>query len=179
MTLMKFLPFDSDAIKTVGEAHDIAEDRITDFYKFSLGQWKRHHYDVKTLRILDGEEITPNAFALLNRCSRITDGFEFKTKERDFYLICLQDHHIRRALIRDNNLALLPLLVYIFMHELIHIVRFCNFSQRFEISACGRDREERVVHETTYEALKDLPLPKLDYVLASYERHRSCNVSVS
>ncbi len=173
------MPFDSDDIKTVGEAHDIAEDRITDFYKFSLGQWKRHHYDVKTLRILNREEIAPNAFALLNRCSRVTDGFEFKTRERDFYLICLQDHHIRRALIRDDNLELLPLLVYIFMHELIHIVRFCNFSQRFETTAWGRNQEERVVHETTYEALRDLPLSKLDYVLASYERHRICEEAVS
>lgn len=176
---MNFLPFDSEDIKTVGEAHDIAEERITDFYKFSLGQWQRHKYDVKTLSILRREEITSHAFALLNRCSHVTNGFESKTKERDFYLICLQDHHIRRALNRDSNLELLPLLVYIFIHELIHIVRFCNFSQRFEVTARGRNHEERVVHDTTYEVLKNLPLPKLDYVLASYEHHRICDVAVS
>lgn len=176
---MNFLPFDSDDIKTVGEAHEIAEDRITDFYKFSLGQWKRHKYDVKTLSILSRDEITPHAFALLNKYSRVTDGFESKTKDGDFYFICLQDHHIRKALNRDRNLELLPLLVYVFIHELIHIVRFCNFSQRFEMTARGRDHEERVVHDTTYEVLKDLPLPKLDYVLDSYERHRICDGALS
>ncbi len=179
MNQMNVLPFDSDDIKTVGEAHAIAEDRITDYYKFSLGQWKRHRYDVKTLRILRREEITPHAFALLNRCSLVTDGVEFKTKERDVYFICLQDHHIHNALKRDGNLNLLPLLVYIFIHELIHIVRFCNFSQRFDVAAQGRDYEERVVHDTTYDVLKGLPIPNLDYVLTSYERHRICDVALS
>ena len=176
---MNLLPFDSEALKTVLEAHDIAEDRLTNFYKFSIGQWKRHRYDVKTLHELKSEEIASNAFALLNRCARVKDDFEFKTKDWDFYFICIQDHEIRKALKSDYNLKLLPLLVYVFTHELVHIVRFCNFSQRFDVTARGRAEEERLVHEITFKILKGLSLSELDYVLASYAQHRTCELMVS
>ena len=176
---MNFLSFEAKDLITVSEALDIAEDKTGDFYKFSFGQWKRHRYDVKTLSSLNNNEITTHAFALLNKCSRITGGFESKTKNRDFYLICLQDNQILKALIRDQDLGFLALLVYIFTHELVHIVRFSNFFQRFEISGKGRENEERVVYETTFEILKDLSLPKLDYILESYQRRRICDMTIS
>ncbi len=176
---MTLWPFKIEDLSTVSDALEIAEDNTGDFYKFSFDQWKRHHYDVKTLSSLDDGEIAPDAFALLNKRSRITSGFDSKTKERDFYYICLQDHQILKALGRDKNLGVLPLLVYIFTHELVHIVRFCNFYQRFEISGTGRDEEEKIVHATTFEILKDLSLPKLDYVLEAYQDQRFCHLAVA
>ena len=77
---MKYPSFGDSNLKTVNEALDIAEDKTGDFYKFSLGQWKRHRYDVKTQAELHNDEITSFAFALLNKCSNITKGFESKTK---------------------------------------------------------------------------------------------------
>jgi hypothetical protein len=171
--------FENEDLLMVSEALDIAEDQAGDFYKFSLNQWKRHHYDVKTLSTLNQDEISPYAFALLNKGARVIRRFEPTTKRRDFYFICLQDHRILRALQRDKNLRLLPLLVYIFTHELVHIVRFCNFSQRFEISGEGRQEEERLVHKTTCEILESLSLPRIDYVLESYRGHRVCDLSMS
>jgi hypothetical protein len=165
-------------MNTVSEALAIAEDKTGDFYKFSSGQWKRHQYDVKTLTNLKSNEIIPNAFALLHKGARLVSNFDSKTKKRDFYFICLQDHQILKALKRDNRLGLLPLLVYIFTHELVHVVRFCNFFQRFEIFGEGRDREERIVHDTTFGILKDLSLPQLDYVLDSYHHHRICDLAM-
>jgi hypothetical protein len=164
---------------TVREALDVAEEKTGDFYKFSFGQWKRHSYDIKTLSALKVDQITSNAFALLNKGSRVISDFESITKKRDFYFICLQDHHILEALRRDRNLGLLPLLVYIFTHELVHIVRFCNFSQRFEISGHGKDREEGVVHGLTFEILKNLSLPKLDYIIDCYKSHRICDLAMT
>ncbi|MGD2126165.1 MAG: hypothetical protein PVG99_08810 [Desulfobacteraceae bacterium] len=175
---MTFWPFDRVNLLTLTEALEIAEDKTGDYYKFSSRQWGRHRYDVKTLSDLSKNEIVSNAFALLNKGSRIISGFESKTNSRDFYFICLQDHQILRALKRDKELSLLPLLVYIFTHELVHVVRFCNFFQRFEISGKGREKEERVVHATTHEILKDLSLPKLDYILESYENYRICDIAV-
>ena len=176
---MAYLPFQHDDFLTLSEALDIAEDATGNFYKFSLGQWKRHRYDVKTLASLEANEITQQAFALLNKGARMISGFESKTKSRDFYFICLQDHRILNALNRDKALWLLPLLVYIFTHELVHIVRFCNFFQRFDVSGKEKDKEESVVHETTFEILENLTLPKLDYVLDSYKDHRVCEMVVS
>jgi hypothetical protein len=175
---MPYTVFKDKSIEAVSEALDIAEDKIGDYYKFSFGQWKRHHYDVKTLKALADDEITSYAFALLNKRSRITEAYESKTKMRDFYFICLQDHQILNALARDKNLTLLSLLVYIFTHELVHIVRFCNFFKRFNMTGKGKEKEERFVHATTYEILRDISLPDMDYILESYKWHRICELAV-
>ena len=165
-------------LSAVGEALGIAEEKTGDFYKFSFGQWKRHRYDVRTLPVLGDDEIVPRAFALLNRYSRVTGEFESISKRGDFYFICLQDHQIIRALKRDNELSLLPLLVYVFTHELVHIVRFCNFSQRFDICGDRREKEENIVHSTTFDILEDLPLPGMEYILQAYQGHRICDLAV-
>lgn len=170
--------FEKLELTSVGEALDIAEDVTGDFYKFSLGQWKRHRYDVRTLASLSSHEITSHAFALLSKGTRVINGFESKTRARDFYFICLQDHHILKALRRDDRLGLLPLLVYVFTHELVHIVRFCNFFQRYEISGKKRGQEERMVHAITFDILKGISMPELDYVLDSYQGHRICDMAV-
>jgi hypothetical protein len=174
---MTYLAFEDRDLKDISDALDIAEDKTGNFYKFSFGQWKRHRYDVKTLASLSEKEITAYAFALLNKYSRATRDYESSTRMWDFYFICLQDHHIINALARDKNLVLLSLLVYVFTHELVHIVRFSNFFQRFELSGKDKEKEESLVHNITYEILKDSPLPKMDYVLESYKQHRACELA--
>ncbi|NLA75165.1 MAG: hypothetical protein GX846_06825 [Deltaproteobacteria bacterium] len=175
---MTCLAFKSDNIDTISNALFIAEEKVGDYYKFSSGQWKRHQYDVKTLESLEKNEITSFAFALLNKCTRVIEGFDSSTKKRDFYFICLQDHLILNALQRDKYLTLLPLLVYIFTHELVHIVRFCNFFQRYEVSGKNRDEEESLVHDTTYKILNRVALKNMGYILDSYKHHRPCELAV-
>lgn len=170
--------FEHNDLTLVSDALDIAEDATGNFFKFSLGQWKRHHYDVRTLSALTRDEIRPNAFALLNKSSKVMDDFESKVRHRDFYFICLQDHLILNALNRDKDLGLLSLMVYIFTHELVHIVRFCNFLKRFDVPEVEREKEEKIVHSKTYEILKDLPVSQLDYILNSYKNHRICDMAV-
>ena len=175
---MAYWSFEDTTLTTVSDALQIAEDKTGDFYKFSFNQWKRHRYDIKTQSSLTDNEITSYAFALLNKCSIPDEQIEKKRARSDFYIICLQDHQILLALKRDPALNLLPLLVYVFTHELIHIVRFCNFFQRFDVSGKGKEFEERIVHETTYEVLKRLSLPKLDYILESSLPHRICDLGI-
>ena len=174
---MALRSFNHDDLILVSDALDIAEDATGNFFKFSLGQWKRHRYDVKTLSSLEKEEIKYNVFASLNKGSRTIGEFDSKTRTRDFYFICLQDHRILNALRRDTEFGLLALMVYIFTHELVHIVRFCNFMKRYE--ACGKEREEeeKIVHAKTYEILNNLPVPKLDYILDAYKSHRMWDVA--
>ena len=175
---MTYLAFKDDNIDTISEALLIAEDKIGDYYKFSSWQWRRHQYDVKTLTALEEDEITSFAFALLNKHSRAVEGTDSSTKKRDFYFICLQDHLILNALQRDKSLTLLPLLVYIFTHELVHIVRFCNFFQRYDITGENRKYEEGLVHETTFNILNKISLRNMDYILDSYKQHRPCKLAV-
>ena len=176
---MNLQSFQGENISTMSEALGIAEERTGDFYKFSLGQWKRHRYDVKALPELGTDEARPHAFALLKKGTSVISDFESKSRERDYYFICLQDHQILEALSKDKDLLLLPLLIYVFVHELVHIVRFCNFSQRFDVSGKRREKEEKVVHSTTFEILEGLPLPRMDYVLHSYQSHRICEMTMS
>ena len=171
--------FKRENMLTASDALHIAEDKIGDFFKFSSGQWKKHPFFVRTLADLSEGQIVPDAFALLEKRSPKSRSFDYREKDRDHYFICLQDHQILKALKRDRELSLLPLLVYVFTHELVHIVRFCNFLQRFEVRGRGREHEERIVHDATYKILRHLSVPDLDYVLDSYEGHRVCALSLA
>jgi len=168
--------FKKNDLKVVSDALEIAEDATGNFYKFSLGQWKRHRYDVKTRSSFRPEEMNFSALAVLFKGMRMVEDFHPRTKDKDFYFICLQDHSILEVLERDRYLTLLPLLIYVFTHELVHIVRFCNFFQMFDVSQKKRFEEEGIVHTTTFEILKDFSLPNLDYVLDSYRDHRMCEI---
>ncbi len=164
----------------MSDALDIAEDVTGNYYKFSMAQWKRHRYDVRTLSALTRKEIRPRVFALLNKTANtVSDDPGMMIRNRDFYFICLQDHRILHALKKDRQLGLLSLLVYIFTHELVHIVRFCSFKQRFDLPETKKKTEEKIVHAKTFEILKDVPVPKLDYILDSYRGHRICETAVT
>ena len=176
---MALSSFEKEGLHFISDALDIAEDKTGDYYKFSFNQWKRHRYDVKTRSSLRTRELNSTAFALLNKCSRTMGGFEPRTMSRDFYFIYLQDRQILKAVGRDKNLALIPLLVYILTHELVHIVRFSNFYERFETAGKAREKEEKIVHQTTFEILKDLNLPNMAYVLDAYRNHRICDLAIS
>ena len=171
---MKMCTFRGDYFGAVSEALCIAEDRTGNYYKFSFGQWKRHHFDVRSLE-KSGLNTATRFFALLRKGSRPIGGYDSKTKIRDFYFICLQDNQILKAVERDRNILLLPLLVYIFTHELVHIVRFCNFLQRFDITGNERLKEESRVHDITFDILRDVGLSKMDYILESYRNFRICD----
>jgi hypothetical protein len=168
---MALWPFKREELITVSEALDIAEDKIGDYYKLSAQQWKRHRYDVKTLTSLDAAQIVPDAFAFLDKGVRVPADVGTSRTIHEYYFICLQDHHILEALNRDRDLQLLPLLVYIFTHELTHIVRFGSFLQRFEMGR-EREKEEKIVHGITHDILRKLAVPRMEYVLDSYRCHR-------
>ncbi len=55
--------FKKNDLTVVSDALEIAEDATGNFFKFSLGQWKRHRYDVKTRSSLKTEEMNSSALA--------------------------------------------------------------------------------------------------------------------
>gem|GEM_PF-126730 len=172
--LMVTYEFEPDNLNTVSEALDIAEDSTINFFKFSSAQWNRHRYEVKTVSSWVCGEAPEWAFAVLHKGYHAEETLLVPSSRRDYYFICLQDHRIMEAVLRDSSLELLPLLVYVFTHELVHIVRFSSFLQRFIVGPENREKEERVVHDTTHQILDKLPMPALGYVLNSYRGHRIC-----
>ncbi|RJR22762.1 MAG: hypothetical protein C4582_06100 [Desulfobacteraceae bacterium] len=176
---MPLLAFTEKDVATVSDALEIAEDVTANFFKFSTAQWKRHRYEVRTHGFLDGNETFEDVFAFIGKGFIARRDTGIKACLNEYYLICLQDHRILSAAQRDQKVTLLPLLLYIFTHELIHIVRFCSFLHRFEAYPWEREREERLVHELTYRALGGVSLPSLNYILDSYTGHRMCEERIN
>lgn len=176
--------FNSAQIEVVSQGVEIAEDVTANFFKISTAQWKHVRYDIRTLAELRSDEVTNSAFAQIIRYSRNPDHSKISDWHFDYFKICLQDHNIMAAVERDDPLQLLPLAIYVVTHELVHVVRFCKFLQRFDADPEERQQEEMRVHEVTQKALGSLKLPNLDHVLKSYrdyqfmEQLRDCSETV-
>ncbi len=156
----------------IQEAVLIAEESTSDFFKLSNSQWRRSRYDILTLEALREEEISPHALAQLAKYTCCLPGRELKSAHYDLYRICLQDHNILSTLDTQTKLVLLPLLIYIITHELVHIVRFSNFHQLFDATAEERKHEEKRVHSLTREILSPFKCPELEEIALYYHNHQ-------
>jgi len=168
--------FNPKEMAVIAQAVEVAEDITANYFKISTSEWRHVRYDIGTLATLTAEEITEGAFAQITRYSRFPEPIIHGDRLYDFFKICLQDHTIIAALERDENLRLLPLMVYVATHELIHVVRFCKFLQRFDAGAEERSQEEIRVHEITQRALGNLGLADLDYVVRGYRKYGTMEV---
>jgi hypothetical protein len=118
---------------------------------------KKNKYDVKTLAYLERHEITEGAFAHLCKYSyEKPDNSAEESKEGfDFYRICLQDNIILDAIARANSfIKFNPLMLYIAVHELIHVMRFGNGEIDFDAATEQKEQEEKIVHNLTRDALQ-------------------------
>jgi hypothetical protein len=161
-------PFREEEVAVLRHAIEISEELISDHYKISTSQWKRYRYDVQSLKDLEEDEITDAAFAQIRRYARGPTERLRGSELGDYFKICLQDHMILQALERDPQIMLLPLTTYIVTHELIHVVRFASFLQRFQVSEGERETEEKLVHGLTYQLLAPRKLKGLYEVLHAF-----------
>ena len=164
--------FNPAQIRVISQAVEIAEDVTANYFKISTAQWKHVRYDIQTLVDLREDEITESAFAQITRYSRKPDDTSSVMRRYDYFKVCLQDQNILAAVKRDEFLQLLPLGVYVITHELVHVVRFCKYLQRFDADPVERRREEIRVHEITHKALGNLGLSDLEYVLQTYRNYQ-------
>ena len=162
--------FSPAEIQVVSQAVEIAEDVTANHFKISTAQWKHVRYDIRTHVEHSPDEISDYAFAQITRYSG--KPALVSKRQYDYFKICLQDQNIMAAVERDEGVKLLPLGVYVVTHELVHIVRFCKFIQRFDAEPPERQREEMRVHEITQRALGSLRIPHLDYVLEVYRDYQ-------
>jgi hypothetical protein len=65
--------FNSEQIRVVSQAVEIAEDVTANYFKISTAQWKHVRYDIRTLAELRADGITDSAFAQITRYSRKPD----------------------------------------------------------------------------------------------------------
>jgi hypothetical protein len=170
---MKRHPFKAQEIGILAQAIEVSEELISDFYKISTSEWKRYRYDIQSLSSLYEEEITDIAFAQIRRYLRRPGDKTRGSEPGDFFKICIQDHVIRRAVKRDSHIELFPLTAYVVIHELIHVVRFAKFVQRFDSTASEQDAEEKRVHAITYDLLQKTRMHGLPEVLSAFKDCRT------
>jgi len=159
--------FGREEMRLLSEGLSVAEDSVSDYFRLSEGFWCRHPFEVRTLAELTPEEVTGEALA---QVLKLRKSHERRLRGKDFWRICFQDHNFLEAVQREEARDMfLPLLTYVMVHELVHVVRFCTYVQLFELDQERRQAEEAEVHRLSGEVLKKVPLPRLDQVLRCYE----------
>lgn len=162
--------FTAKQLRVVNEAVSLAEELVGNFYKLSSIQWRRFRYDIKTQAELAEDEIVTGPFAQVIRYEAKPQDVPLGSTTYDYYKICLQDQAILSVAAQRPDMDLFPLILYIVTHELIHIVRFCRFLQRFDASSEEKHEEEKRVHERTHDILGRLNTPGLPGVLHFFRR---------
>ncbi len=152
----------------LGQAMEVAEERVSEFFRLSDTAWRRCPYEVRTLHELQPREVSPVALAQVFKMRRPPAGGRLRAK--DFFRICLQDHNLLGLVRREGQgELLLPLLTYVMAHELVHVVRFSSFQHLFEASESEMAREEARVHAATAKALSRVKMAGLERVVGLYD----------
>lgn len=167
--------FNSDELKLVNRAISVSEELVSDHYKISESQWLRNRYDVKTgVQLSPEERAASDVFAQVIRYRGAPSPNAGAPREFDLYMICLQDQSILKEVETNTDVPLYPFLLYLFVHELVHIVRFGRFIQSFTMPDTKRDLEENIVHERTRKILGATQLSGVEKIISQRWAIRHC-----
>jgi hypothetical protein len=174
--------FNSPNLKKVEDAVLLSEELVNNYYKMSSEQWLKNRYDVKTAKDLAPNEIVDGPFAQVMKYEGRKKEFPLGSSSFSFYTICLQDRRILLTVEGNKDLLLEPFLIYILTHELVHVIRFLKFDQRYEkpLRPDHTLEEERLVHNLTYKILSPVKVIGLETVFKFYKdwrmEHGACKV---
>jgi len=169
------LLFGKGELKEVDDAVCLAEELVSNYFKMSSAQWFKSRYDVRTAKNLADHERVAGPFAqVVGYVARKKDA-SLGSASYNFYRVCLQDGAILKAVEEKEGFRLFPFLLYIVVHELVHIVRFTKFQQIYEASSIHETamEEERLVHALTLKILSNLTLDGVATVLNYYREWRA------
>lgn len=130
------------------KAGGLAQSLVTDYYCIAPREWQKMRYEVKTLSALRSSEVADHALAQTLCYSFCKQAGPTVIEQGDLYRVCLQDHNILEAAAR-RNVRLQPVLTYVLIHELVHVVRFGQRLQTVDLPREMRHVEERKVERTT------------------------------
>ncbi|WP_027363062.1 hypothetical protein [Desulfospira joergensenii] len=166
--------FNPQELQRVEKAVLMAEELVNNFFKLSSGQWLKNRYDIKTAKDLAAHERVEGPFAQVVKYEGRKKGAPLSSSSYSLYTICIQDQAILFLEEKNKEILLDAFLLYILVHELVHVVRFSRFKHRYENAseASVTLEEERKVHGLTYAILEPVKLPGLAQVLGFYEKWR-------
>jgi len=162
------LYFNAAQMPMAKRAFNDAEKLVSNQFRLSEPELKKNKYEVKTLAYLNEQEIKDGKFAHLCKYTyEKAESFDESRKDGfDFYRICLQDNNILDAVERANPfIKLSPLMLYIAVHELIHVLRFSNGAIDFHADNDEKEKEEVIVNNLTRASLLPVKGYDLEIVL--------------
>jgi len=163
--------FNTEELLKVDGAVKISEELVNNYFKMSSGQWLKNRYDIKTAKDLAFHECVDGPFAQVIKYEGRKKDVSLGSSSFSLYKVCLQDNAILAMVSKKDDLSLEPFLLYILTHELVHIVRFSKFNQRYENKneADVTLDEERKVHLLTHTILKSVSIFGLKQVFEFYK----------
>ncbi len=169
--MQKLRCFNTEELLKVDVAVKVSEELVNNYFKMSSSQWLKNRYDIKTAKDLAFHECVDGPFAQVIKYEGRKKDVSLGSSSFSFYKICLQDNAILKMVAKKDDLLLEPFLLYILTHELVHIVRFSKFKQRYENKneADVTLDEERKVHFLTNRILKSISVPGLNKVFEFYK----------
>lgn len=170
----KFQHFNKQELLKVEEAVKLSEELVNNYFKLSSTQWLKNRYDIRTAKDLAFHEYVDGPVAQVIKYEVRKKDVCLGSSSFNLYKVCLQDSAILSTISKTKDLLLDAFLLYILTHELIHIVRFSKYEQRYE----NKNEidvtldEERKVHKLTHTILKPISILGLNKVFEFYEDWR-------
>ena len=167
---MKKQRFSKKQVSQVRKAFEIACDIVGDKFHVRNFSDLRSPVELCTISETRCEIGEPKALAQVQEISYLTSS---NHRAVNVYQVALVDHAILELIDKEKReIELQPLLVYILVHELIHVMRFTRYHCLVAEPANVRGKEETQVHTMAYDLLKSQPIPGLDKVLERFSGSR-------
>ena len=174
---MYFNPLQVSKIKGV---FDQAERLAGRYFHLTEDQMRAQRYDLRTLAHLEAHEVDEKAFAHLCKYGVRKEEQAEKPRSYDLYRICLQDNRILGAVERAQSfIRLESLMLYIAVHELVHVIRFASGQADFEAPRTERLQEEEKVNTITRTVLHPVADKDMGLVLDCFSNRYSLLESYS
>jgi len=159
--------FSASERSSVTETFSYAERLTGKFFDIAPEEWLSRRYAVRTLVQLENHEVHETAFAHLCKYSAPPQEHVRDTlRGFHFYRVCLQDNRILDAIERGSSfIKLVPLMLYIATHELVHILRFERGESDFDMPFEERKKEEGRVDAITRSILRPRAGRELNLIL--------------
>ncbi len=156
-------------LSILSEAVSLSEEIISDRFGLTTEYWLKNPFEVKTLKDEWPVRLPKGVFAHLEKYGNNWYEKFFGKDTQCLYKVLIVDYRVLKVT-GGNNTIMMPFLLYIMTHELIHMVRF----SRFECAVCIEDKteEEDKVHLLTESVLSRVKMANLDLVIDFFNGKR-------
>ena len=170
--------FNERELEQVAVAAHQAEEMVYNYFKLSSSQWLKNRYDIKTARDLAPHERVDGPFAQVLKYEGRRQDLSLGSSVFSLYHVCIQDPAIIGLAAEKPQISLAPFLLYILVHELVHVVRFARFEHRYEntCEAAVTLEEEKKVHGITHDIIAPQAVSGMSQVFEFYEQWYDANI---